>query len=403
MGRFRKESVNVETQRIGLTWAAAGSSGWGIFGLNLALELLKHPGPQPLFFTQPVMDGLSEEQIALLRPLAAEQSSLMEIIQSQGAGMKATLKEVVIIHALINRFGAGEISNQVAGRKNIGFIFFEEAFFDDDALLRASQYDRILVGSTWNLEVLREFGIRNAALAIQGIDHTRFRPGPATGIFGDKFVVFSGGKAEIRKGQDIVIAAFRQFHRKHPDSLLVTAWQSPWPETAAELAMSYHVETGPAMTVDRELAITEWAVANGIPSAAVIDLRWIKNETLPEVLRSTHAGLFPNRAEGGTNLIAMEAMACGVPCILSKNTGHLDLISGNNCYPLNTQSKVRTNSPGMDQWGESSVDEIVDTLEQVYQDRREAVRRGQQAAEFMQDFTWSKQVAHLMDTIADLL
>ena len=29
------------------------------------------------------------------------------------------------------------------------------------------------------------------------------------------------------------------------------------------------------------------------------------------------AGLFPNRCEGGTNLVAMEAMASGLPVILS--------------------------------------------------------------------------------------
>jgi glycosyltransferase involved in cell wall biosynthesis len=47
---------------------------------------------------------------------------------------------------------------------------------------------------------------------------------------------------------------------------------------------------------------------------------------MPSVLQEMNVAVFPNRAEGGTNLVAMECMACGLPVILSGNTGHLDLI-----------------------------------------------------------------------------
>ena len=41
-----------------------------------------------------------------------------------------------------------------------------------------------------------------------------------------RFVVFSGGKLEHRKGQDVAVAAFRDFQKTHPQlrPLLVTAW-----------------------------------------------------------------------------------------------------------------------------------------------------------------------------------
>jgi hypothetical protein len=39
-------------------------------------------------------------------------------------------------------------------------------------------------------------------------------------------VVFSGGKLEHRKGQDLVIRAFVRFVQRHPDAVLVTAWGS---------------------------------------------------------------------------------------------------------------------------------------------------------------------------------
>ena len=53
-------------------------------------------------------------------------------------------------------------------------------------------------------------------------------------------------------------------------------------------------------------------------------------------------------------------MASGVPCILSANTGHLDLIEDDNCYPITNQAEI--SSLPYIRTGESSVDEIVELL-----------------------------------------
>jgi glycosyltransferase involved in cell wall biosynthesis len=54
---------------------------------------------------------------------------------------------------------------------------------------------------------------------------------------------------------------------------------------------------------------------------------------------------------------------------------------------------------GTEGWGESSVDEIVDALEKVYQNRQDAQQIGQRAAVFMQNWSWSRQVEALKQTI----
>lgn len=46
---------------------------------------------------------------------------------------------------------------------------------------------------------------------------------------------------------------------------------------------------------------------------------------LRDVLLRADAAVFPNRQEGGTNLVAMEALGCGVPCIISNRTGQADI------------------------------------------------------------------------------
>jgi len=94
-------------------------------------------------------------------------------------------------------------------------------------------------------------------------------------------------------------------------------------------------------------------------------------------------------------------MACGIPTILSANTGHLDLIHSNNCYPLLSQRRVKPTAhfSGIEGWGESDVEEVVEALEQIYTNREEAKNRGLAAANFMLDWTWEKQVNRFLNVI----
>ena len=60
-----------------------------------------------------------------------------------------------------------------------------------------------------------------------------------------------------------------------------------------------------------------WTRDNGIAANQFLDRGAVPNALMPPVLREMDVALFPNRSEGGTNLVAMECMACGVPTILS--------------------------------------------------------------------------------------
>ncbi|TAN60457.1 MAG: glycosyltransferase, partial [Magnetospirillum sp.] len=129
-----------------------------------------------------------------------------------------------------------------------------------------------------------------------------------------------------------------------------------------------------------------WALANGAPADAIADLGWLSRERTRALLWECDVGLFPNRCEGGTNNVAQEAMACGLPVIVSANTGHLDLIDGDNVFALASQGPVP--GPGRQDWGESAVDEMVETLERLYADRAEARRRAALGLAFIRRRTW---------------
>ena len=146
-------------------------------------------------------------------------------------------------------------------------------------------------------------------------------------------------------------------------------------------------------------------VVNGLPKEAFIDVGLVPNDLVGQIMREADVVVFPNRCGGGTNVVAMEWMACGIPTVLSANTGHLDLIDGAPSYPLRSQGKVVESARGWGRgqgWGESDVDEVVAALEEVYADREAAQRRGRQAARFMEDWTSERQIGRLLSTIEAL-
>jgi glycosyltransferase involved in cell wall biosynthesis len=335
-------SSSTPTKWLAFDWEVRGDTGWGVYGLNLATQL--------------------------------------------------------VLRAYGNGFIGAPHGARLHGAKNVGVIFFEDTHFDDTAIAYAALHDAVIAGSSWNAEVLRAYGLTNVRTVIQGIDPSVFHPAPRTGMFGDRFVVFSGGKLEYRKGQDIVVAAFRQFVTSHPEALLVTAWQNHWPQLIADVELAGHVRGVPRVA-NGALQVGEWLVANGIPRQASIDVGLTPNALMGAIVREADVALFTNRCEGGTNLVAMECMAAGVPTIVSANTGHLDLTTTGGCFALRSQRTVKHPTKyytGVDGWGESDVDEVVALLERLYADRELARERAEKGARAMAKLTWQSQIAALL-------
>ncbi|WP_199249878.1 glycosyltransferase [[Phormidium] sp. ETS-05] len=394
--------TNVNKRRIGIGWQLSQVTGWGIYGTNLALQLQRHPQFSPVLLMPP---AISDSQLnplhqLLLQPVFAKQLEIQEIIQkNQGKQIRC---DFPVIHALGKNLANTAVPR---GKTNAGAVFLEDTNLDADALQRADNYDIIIAGSVWNEKILIARGISHAVTVQQGIDLSLFHPAKKSNLFGDRFVIFAGGKLEYRKGQDIVIAAFKEFRRRHPQALLVTAWHNFWPQYMRGLEMMGHVTGLPQVTGNGQIKIGDWLVANGLPPDSFIDLGAVPNLMMPQIIREADVAVFASRCEGGTNLAAMECMACGIPTIVSANTGHLDLIEDDNCYPLVQQQPVKPtpNFAGVMGWGESSVEELIETWERVGGNWEEARRRGAAAAQFMEDWTWEKQVGRLLGVLKGIL
>lgn len=377
-----------------LHWGISSFFGWGIYGLNLALNWAGDPDIDartsfPIGRDQIVLDPLRRLS---LRPFEAQSAQLAEQLKAHSG--KSVGVDAPILVALGNDFSTsrGPSDTLLQGKPAIGVVFFEAPNLPDAVIERARSFPLIVCGSTWNEKVLRAHGLTNVTTVLQGIDPTLFHPAPRQGMLSSRFMVFSGGKLELRKGQDLVMAAFARFAKRHSEALLVSAWHSPWPKLAATLNQSGCA--APLAFNDKERPdLARWARDCGIADHQYLDLGSVPNALMPPILREMDVALFPNRAEGGTNLVAMEAMACGVPTILSANTGHMDLIDGRNCHVLESQSAVGGEGAAVGDvpgWGESSVDEIEDALERAYRDRNDARRRGERGAARLAGLSWAR-------------
>lgn len=366
---------------LAFTWQLTEMHGWGLVGVHTALYLMDIGRP-PLLLEQPLLSSLRAENLERVRGLENAYRQVTGIA-AQNPGRVLLLDEFDVMHALGNGFEPGPASARFRGRRNIGVIAYEDTRFTPQVLERARQYDRIVVHSTFNAKLLEAQGFGNVGLAFQGVDPTEMAPQPRTGRFGDRFVIFSGGKLEFRKGQDIVLAAFRIFQQRHPDALLATAWQNAWAYLAMGVAESAHTPTPPRTDANGRLMIHQWAVDNGTPADAFVDLGFLRRNQIAPALAECDVAVFPNRCEGATNLVAMEAMACGVPVILSANTGHLDLMHGDVCLNLTRQTPTPDRDGGRVGWGDSSVEELVERLEDVYTRRAEARARADAALTFI--------------------
>lgn len=307
--------------KIHYSGALGGPYGWGVCGLNLTRELGKHA-------------------------------------QMSNAGEADVIFTPICDHDL-------NPALVVPGKVNMGYTFFESPL-GPNAAQNAARYDIIFAGSTWCMERLAERGITNTKLLIQGVDSDIFSPQPPRPIDGS-FRVFSGGKFEYRKGQDLVIAAFREFVKTHPEAHLVCSWFNPWPQLI-EAAVGTGSIRWPIFlkTVEtQEEYFTRLLLDNWIPERNFTICPQLSQRELAKVMAATDCGLFPNRCEGGTNLVLMEYAAVGRQVVANTLTGHADVEESVDVHILACEDENR--------WAIQTIPCILDSLKHAYKLREEHI------------------------------
>ncbi|MBF0603711.1 MAG: glycosyltransferase family 4 protein [Nitrospirae bacterium] len=381
------------TQKMAISWSIGHYHGWGVYGLNLVWAMLRR-NIVPRLLQKPGAMDLDPLQARLMLRVLEDSTDTLRVRLLHPNRVIRAADTIPLIHT------DGQLAFDDAlfeGKPPVGITFFETANLPAHHVERAKKFSSIIVGSRWNEQVLKKkYALKNVHYVMQGVETTQFFPSGRRGLLKDRFVIFSGGKLEFRKGQDIVLETFRRFHARHPEALLLTAWSNRWVDATSRFPTRW-VDDFPEEGGE---ALQRW-MGRHLPQESFLDIGPIANPRMPEILREVDVALFPNRCEGGTNLVAMECMATGIPVILSANTGHLDLIDDGQCLALKDQQPVIAPWSGelLEDWGESSVEEALEGLERVVRDPKKAAHMGIEGHRFMANHPWNRQCDLVLDWI----
>lgn len=361
--------------------------GWGICGKYLTLEMsrLAHV----VFITENfTLENIGNvNHYSTLKKLAPSQRMLNTLMRDGFFHFEKPVIQAIQSNNLLPSF------MKAKSPRNIGYTFFEYNILRKNIEMARDYYDVIVAGSSWCEKILNGNGLTNTRTIIQGVDPDLFNSN-RTGkeLYKDKFVIFSGGKLELRKGQDLVIRAFKALQDKYDDILLVNSWYNHWKQSMDTMSFSPYIRFE-MPGVDYFRAINHLLTKNGMDPEKVITLPPKPYSEMPDIYRNTDLGLFPNRCEGGTNLVLMEYMACGKPVIASLSSGHKDILTEKNSLQVKTLKEF--NIKGSDgnmiaEWDDPDLDEVISKLEWAYLNRDQLQHIGKKASETMSALTWQE-------------
>ena len=153
-------------------------------------------------------------------------------------------------------------------------------------------------------------------LVPQGVDLRRFSPSQskvavreALGLPTDERVIVFVGSLIHRKGIDVLLRAWSEISTARPDAHLVLVGRNQFPDNSSD-----------ARFLEEQLAQVPTRGEPRVHQPGVCDdvSRW---------LQAADLFVFPSRREGFGSVM-IEAMACGLPCIVTDQPGITDFIFG---------------------------------------------------------------------------
>ncbi len=227
--------------------------------------------------------------------------------------------------------------------------FFEICTLDQKRIASIKATDMILAPTKWAKDVILHH-IPNHPVSVVniGVDRKIFYDLPYQQT--EKYVFFTCGKWEVRKGHDLIIEAFvRAFSNKKN----------------VELWMMCH---NPFLTPEEE---RYWNSLASHPMIKVLP-RVRTQAELANIMRKTSCGVFPSRAEGW-NMELLEMMSCGKPVIASNYSAHTEYCTEENSTLLSVEDLI----PAVDNkwffgeslWADINVEELISAMRDMYNKR----------------------------------
>lgn len=162
-------------------WGISSFFGWGIYGLNLALNWSTDPQLEPvtsfpLQSDQIVVDPLRQRALGGFFRASADLSNRIAA-QSE----KSLTVNTPLLAGLGNDFtmSPGPKGVALSGSPTLGVVFFELPQLSEATKARAKAFPLVIAGSSWNEEIMRAHGLTNVTTVIKASIRRCFTPARA--------------------------------------------------------------------------------------------------------------------------------------------------------------------------------------------------------------------------------
>lgn len=265
----------------------------------------------------------------------------------------------------------------------IGFTMLEVDGLPADWVSACNRMDEVWTPSSWGVDVFRASGVtRPLRVMPLGFDPKRFRTDLPIHRIGDRYTFLSVFEWGERKAPEILIRAF------------CSAFTS---RDEVQLLLRVNNFDG---DVDVRAEIAKLGFPANAPPILVLHNHQIRAEELGSLYCSTDCFVLPTRGEGW-GMPVLEAMACGLPTIVTNWSGLTEFVNAEVSLPLPARELVeaRAKCPyyAGHRWAEPEFDGLVDRLRWAYRNQGLARQIGMRAAERAHSqWTWARAVDRIL-------
>lgn len=262
------------------------------------------------------------------------------------------------LHPYLKKYGlvhpnAPELIFSHPGAEPFDFLYtvWETSRPPQSWLEYAERYKMVLTTSRWGVDVLKDAGFNRVHYAPLGVESDIFQPwGPSARISdGKTFLWFS--RNQHRKGLDVMLKAWRPFHRVHPTARLILMG----------IGIEESLPAPDSTRVWTNSRISEH-YADGI---SVYENHSAADEgTLAALYRSVDFTVCSSRSEGFGFSVA-ESMACGTPSIFGNFSSTSDFAVPGSLLLRGTPAKADYSDKGfgdVGDWWEPSAEHLTALL-----------------------------------------
>jgi len=342
-----------------LVWHSSFAALTGYSGSSLAFVLgldARQVAVRPLF-----LYGADHDEQVMMGHLHPR------IRQLQAQPLRLDVPQVV--YAPADRFSKN------SGAYRIGFTMLEVDRLPTSWVEQANQMDELWTPTAWGAEVFRRSGVRRPVHVVPlGVDTDRFRPAAPRDRLQDRTIFLSVFEWSARKGWDLLLRAYRAAFQPTDPVLLLLKIDCRVPATnpMREIAASLPVPSPPVGLIYNQ------------PLAAA---------QLAELYQSADCFVLPTRGDGW-GMPILEAMACGIPATANNWSGPTAFLTAEIGYPLPVLGLAPANGDNPyyrdAQWADPDEAGLVELMRRVVADPDERRRKGQQAAQDAQQWTWAR-------------